>query len=296
MEKFVYCIGDVNWDALVALDNMPDEETQIITNVTWTPGGEAQNTARKLWERKFPVKLVGAIGEDELGDKLLEISPFAEFMRVKKKTGLTIAFIFKDGSRSFITDRGANEDLDPNIINKEDLKNASFVFKGGYWHNKKFREKDGDLKLFRIAKEMNKPTGLNLGWNYEGWKEGQREKLFKVLEYVDYLFLNENELRDLTGEEDLGRAMDYASQYTNLVIHLGEEGCIFKSNKIEANVPVDPIIPMNPVGAGDAFNAGFIMEFLKTGDPIKACKMGNILGREHVSKPPINYMTRSVFK
>ncbi len=287
----VYAIGDANWDALVALNSMPEEEKQIVTDVTWVPGGEAQNTARKLYELGANVKLIAAIGNDELGDQLVEISPFAEFTRFKeRKTGLTIAFTFKDGSRSFITDRGANELLSWDQVNKTDLEKSKFVFKGGYWHNKKFREDGGDKKLFKIAKDLGKTTGLNLGWNYEGWDDGKRDKLLDILENVDYLFLNEEEAKDLANTDSLGRAVDYLADYTTLIVHVGEEGCLFKSKQLEASVPVEPVIPENPVGAGDAFNAGFILELLKTNDPIKACKYGNIIGRNHVSKPPVNYM------
>ncbi len=289
----VYAIGDANWDVLVFLDNFPDEDKQIVSRFYWVPGGEAQNTARKLWELGARVKLVARIGRDELGQHLAKISPFAEFTLDGKKTGTTFAFVFKDGTRSFVTDRGANENLDWSQVDRSDIESSNFVFKGGYWHNLAFRENKYDIKLFKLAKDLGKPTGLNLGWNYTGWDDNKRESLFKLFEYTDYLFLNRDEAEDIT-QETGRKALNTLAEYTNVVLHNGEECCIFKSKSVEAAFPGEPVYPRNPVGAGDAFNAGFILGLLKTNDIGHACKLGNKIAAEHVSEQPTNYISKSI--
>nr|AAZ32101.1 sugar kinase ribokinase family [uncultured euryarchaeote Alv-FOS5] len=291
----VYCLGDVNWDVLVFLDNFPDEDKQVISRFFWLPGGEAQNTARRLWELGANVKLVGRVGDDDLGAEIRRITQFEDLsIDEKAKTGITFAFVFKDGSRSFITDPGANANLDWSQVKKDDIESTDFVFKGGYWHNKKFREAGNDERLFKLAKDLGKPTGLNLGWNYTGWTEEKRDKLMRVIALTDYLFLNEDEAVDITGEKDLRRALSYLSEMTRVVLHRGPDGCLFKSQSVEAGYPVEAVHVQNPVGAGDAFNAGFILGLLQTNDIGAACNLGNKTAAEYISKQPKSYISRKI--
>ncbi len=291
----IYCIGDANWDLLVQTGKLPRMETQQITKFTWVPGGEAQNTARRIWELGKKVKLVARIGSDPLGLALKEITPFADFsLDNSSPTGLTLAFLSK-GKRGFITDRGANENLDWRQVRKPDIEKASFIFKGGYWHNERFRRQRGDEKLFKLAKNLEKPTGLNLGWNYTGWTEKKRERLFRVIELADFLFLNDREAKDITGERRIDRALNMLKEYTSIVLHLGERGCRFVSKDLDFKVKTKPVIPRNPVGAGDAFNAGFIVEWLESHDAIRACKAGNLLAGKYISKPPNRFLPKIKF-
>ncbi len=278
----IYCIGDANWDVLIP-EKKVILEKQIFAKFTWIPGGEAQNTARRLWELGDNVKLVSRLGNDFLGKALADITPFGEFELDKNLgTGITLAFLSGD-KRGFITDRGANENLSWRQVKVRDLENSRFVFKGGFWHNEKFRKEKGDIKLFKKARNLGIPTGLNLGWNYTGWSESKREYLWKTLEFVDFLFLNEKELKDITGKP-LKSGLKEVSEITTVILHYGRKGCILAKKSRVTRIPTRPVKPKNPVGAGDAFNAGFIHEFLRSQDLIRACRKGNEVARRYLER------------
>ena len=281
----IYCIGDANWDLLVH-ETKPVLEKQKITRFEWVPGGEAQNTARWLWRLGNNTKLVSRVGDDFLGRALGSISPFASFSFDESTgTGLTIAFISR-GKRGFITDKGANRNLSWKQVNTRDIKNSEFIFKGGYWHNDLFREGESDYKLFRTASKFGIPSGLNLGWNYLGWTKQRRERLFRVLESVDFLFVNRDEAIDISGKPSLDKALKFLAGFTTVILHSGKHGCEIarESRKFERiRIKTNPLKVENPVGTGDAFNAGFIHEFMASGNIKRSCKSGNRVAALHLT-------------
>lgn len=94
------------------------------------------------------------------------------------------------------------------------------------------------------------------------WIKNSYENLVKVLKRVDLLFINEDELKMLTHENNIFKAadkvFDFGLQY--LVIKRGEYGSIFMDRYRDMFfVPVYPLREIiDPTGAGDSFAGGFM--------------------------------------
>lgn len=88
-------------------------------------------------------------------------------------------------------------------------------------------------------------------WSAESWR---------LVEGLDTFFLNRDELRMITGIDDVSRAASRLSGAVGLpVVTLGPEGCVLPGEDGSfVSVPAAPARVLNPCGAGDSFAAAFL--------------------------------------
>ncbi len=93
------------------------------------------------------------------------------------------------------------------------------------------------------------------------WIHTTRDDLAKVLSRVDCLIINDSEVRDLTGENNVIRGADAirALGPRIVVIKKGEHGCLLFHEDGLFAVPAFPLRDViDPTGAGDTFAGGFM--------------------------------------
>ena len=143
---------------------------------------------------------------------------------------------------------GVFADFKPQIPEK--YRNCDYIFLANI---------DPDLQL-NVLSQMNRPklTALDT-MNY--WIEGKLDSLLRVLEKVDILFLNDSEIRLLTGLNDVFKAgrriFEMGPKY--VMLKKGEHGSVLMSAEdkfFTAIYPVDEVV--DPTGAGDTFAGGFM--------------------------------------
>jgi len=84
-----------------------------------------------------------------------------------------------------------------------------------------------------------------------------------VLRSVDIFLPNEREACKLTGTNDVQDALDALSRLVPIVvIKCGPKGVLAKRGKSQFHAPSLPVEPVDTVGAGDSFNAGFLHKFI----------------------------------
>ena len=98
-----------------------------------------------------------------------------------------------------------------------------------------------------------------------GWKEAK-----ETLPYVDILKCDEAEAEKLTETGDLNKAARIIQGFGPKIVLVtrGARGLVLcHENEVEG-IPVIPAEKLvDPTGAGDAYSAGFIVEYLRTKDP-----------------------------
>ena len=127
------------------------------------------------------------------------------------------------------------------------------------------------------------------------WIENNKEDLLQLIPKVDIVFLDETELRQLTGIKDLIEASKsiIGMGPRVVIIKKGEHGLLMNSIDTDNSfslfacpaLPVDPVI--DPTGAGDSFAGGFMGYLTSVGKGIteisvqdlrKAVVYGTIMG------------------
>ncbi|MCW1298581.1 MAG: carbohydrate kinase family protein [Candidatus Parvarchaeota archaeon] len=255
------CVGDINLDIITdAIKKYPSKDEQIIVDdIKLNIGGSSALCACASSTLGLRTSFIGKCGSDFyslLLEKLRSYNVHANLSK-SERTALTIAITFQDGSRSFITRRGANSELELSDINFELIELSRHLHIAGIWHITRIIPHI--KRILRFAKEHDLTTSLDVGATI---KEENWEILYDFLRYIDILFLNELELKFLTRKNLENGINELRDKVDILSIHLGRKGAItvnkgkiFKSKAFKIKV-------LNPTGAGDVFNAGFIYCFL----------------------------------
>jgi sugar/nucleoside kinase (ribokinase family) len=101
--------------------------------------------------------------------------------------------------------------------------------------------------------------------------EKKRKVVFELMRNFDIIRASVEDCRHIFGERD--RLEEYAideflgSGASVAVVTLGEKGVVARSKEDGAHrIPAYPAHAIDPTGAGDVFSAGFLAEFVRTGD------------------------------
>ncbi|MCF8002019.1 MAG: carbohydrate kinase family protein [Halanaerobiales bacterium] len=110
--------------------------------------------------------------------------------------------------------------------------------------------------------------------------------MLKQTKGIDFCFPNLDEGRALTNEENpeaiLNELLNY---YNNVVLKLGKEGCyIGNQEDINKVSQKRQLTGGDTTGAGDAFSAGFIADYLNNSDLYSAAKRANEVAFKCVNK------------
>jgi sugar/nucleoside kinase (ribokinase family) len=101
------------------------------------------------------------------------------------------------------------------------------------------------------------------------WINGKRDALWKVLEQVDVLLVNDGEARALGNEPNLVKVAKtiLSRGPKHLIIKRGEYGVLLFSDKQVFGAPAYPLEEVrDPTGAGDTFAGGFLGYLAATGN------------------------------
>jgi sugar/nucleoside kinase (ribokinase family) len=233
--------------------------------ITTAPGGSAANQAVWLARAGLAVTIAASIGDDPVGDAALrtlaaEGVQVEKVRRVRRATGVVVALVEPDGQRSMLTDRGANLELTPEMVDGalSAMARVTHVHVSGYCLLDESTRPAG-LR----AVEWARAAGTSLSVDASSAAPLRSLEAGAFLSWVagaDYLLANLDEGAALTS---LGRAEDIverlAEDVGEAVLTLGAGGALVKRSdsrlvRATANAPV----VTDTTGAGDAFCATYL--------------------------------------
>jgi sugar/nucleoside kinase (ribokinase family) len=174
-----------------------------------------------------------------------------------------------------VTYPGAMETLKPEDINENWLSKAGHMHLSSVFLQPALKKEI--VSIFKMAKNLGLTTSLDVQWDpAEKWDLNMKE----LLPLVDVFLPNETELRALTGEQDMDKAIESVKPLINtMAIKMGNKGS--RGVTKETDITIKPFLNkkvVDAIGAGDSFNAGFITGFL-AGKPLPGClEYGNLTG------------------
>ena len=118
---------------------------------------------------------------------------------------------------------------------------------------------DPELQL-KVLDQMDKPELIGCD-TMNFWISSKKQELFEVIRKVDILFVNDDEIKQLTGLENIFEAaemlLEMGPRY--LVVKRGEFGSVLIGENELFFTPIFPVKKvMDPTGAGDSFAGGFM--------------------------------------
>jgi sugar/nucleoside kinase (ribokinase family) len=270
----VIVIGELNVDIILnEIESLPVIGKEIMADsMSVTLGSSSAIFASNLSALGPDVAFIGKVGEDNFADVVLNSlqSKGVDTSHIIKSdslsTGATIVLNYGQ-DRANITYPGAMNDLRLEDIDFDFLASAKHMHFANCFMQPGIRNELSTL--FRRSKELGLTTSFDPQWDPE---EKWDLPLEELLPYVDIFLPNIKEFNFLTRTGTVEEGIQKVGHFAHiLVIKNGSEGALAWDGKdlvIQPAFRNDNVVDC--IGAGDSFNAGFIMEFLKR-KPLKRC-------------------------
>ena len=181
-----------------------------------------------------------------------------------EKKGIILTSLIQSDGKTFRWSGEYKGDLNIALTLSTELGVLS-IFKPRIAHHQKkiknvfLANVDPDAQM-HLLNCMRSPDLVGLdSMNY--WIQTKKKSLLKLLKKVDIYVANDQEARDLTGEQNLIKAARALRAYGPrfIVIKKGEHGVLFYCDKFIFSYPAFPVEEVvDPTGAGDTFAGGFM--------------------------------------
>lgn len=278
--------GDANADLLVeGSDPLEPGVERLASDLNLVLGGSSAITAFNLSRLGARVMFAAVIGRDLFGRFVEEklASGGVDLSGVRRmathKTGVTIWYS-RQHKRAGLTYPGTIAMLECADISKTLLKAARHLHVGAYFLQTRLHV--DAPKLFAEAKGIGLTTSLDCNYDpREQWDSNLRE----VLKHTDVFLPNEDEALAITGASSFSAAArELARLAACVVIKRGAAGAFMVTRTGEFEMPALPTEVVDTTGAGDSFNAGFLAEYTKHGNPESCLRSGMVAAARNVRK------------
>ncbi|PYX83053.1 MAG: ribokinase [Acidobacteria bacterium] len=273
--------GELNLDLILygLPQELPPERESLAERMMLTLGSSSAIVAHNLAALGTRVGFISRIGDDLLGQMAVERIEDAQ-VDVSKlhrsagaTTGLTV-ILQKESGRQIITYLGTIAELIFDDLDLEYLVDARHFHFSSYYLQRGLRPRVADL--FRELKHAGLTISLDTNDDPDDSWDGSLEQ---VLPYVDVFLPNAREARKIARVDDLEAAVRHLSKSVPvLVVKLGAKGALAQRGNERLTSPPVAVHAIDPVGAGDSFNAGFLAQYVRGADLGTCLVSGNYAG------------------
>jgi sugar/nucleoside kinase (ribokinase family) len=245
------------------------------------PGGGALNLACGARSLGASVAVVAKTGADVIGEYLIQyldslgVETRWISQTAKMASAVLLVAVDNEGERYFTGFRAAN-----NFIESADFPEQALAqCRCAFFMGASFRPaaiRDQYLAFMRRAKE----AGLLVAMDALFPKNTEIEYIRQTLELADIVLLNEEELFEVAGTREFDRAGALLSQRTKGVIAIkrGARGSVVITNGDRIVTPAQEVQVVDTTGAGDAFNAAFLVARIRGKGWVEASQIANLAG------------------
>jgi 2-dehydro-3-deoxygluconokinase len=251
--------------------------------------GAESNTAIGLARLGHRVAWISRVGDDEFGQCVLhaiqgegvDVSnvridqqhPTGIYFKERRGAGITRIYYYRaDSAASHLSP----EDLNPDIIGS-----AKYLHLSGITPALSQSCREAVLHAAETAQQASVKISFDPNLRLKLWSLDEAKKFFhEVVSKVNFILLNEEEIQLLTGESNIQKAAKLLIQQgpSRVIIKMGERGARSVSVSEVVHVPALKVEVVEAVGAGDAFDAGFLSGQLRNWSAKQALRLGNIMG------------------
>jgi sugar/nucleoside kinase (ribokinase family) len=280
--------GETNLDLILygLPEEMPTERELLGSRFKVTLGGSSSILAHNLAALGARVGFISHVGCDEMGEialaRLGEGGVDLSHITCRNDVGTGVTLLLPHVRRRHIlTYLGAMAEM-----TVADLDLAYLTSSRHFHLSSLFLQtglQPGLPKLFDQLKQAGLTISLDTNDDPTGEWGGVLDQL---LDKIDLLLPNEDEIKKIAGKPTLEQALDaLASRVPLIVVKCGPRGAVVqRGNKRDWIAPVH-VEPVDTIGAGDSFNAGFLSSYLNGEDPLRAAAMGCITGALSTLRP-----------
>ena len=254
--KKIVVVGSLNMDLVIEVDRIPKMgETIKGEEMSYLIGGKGSNQAVAACRLGNEVRMIGCVGKDTFGDKILkhlkEEGVNVDGIKRDEATFTGIATIFKTKSdNSIVVIPGANDFCDKNLINKniEAIKSADILI----------TQLEIPMETVEYALKVAKENGVKTILNPAPAREISKD----ILGNADFITPNETEFEIISGKtfknanefEEAMIAWQKENPSTRLVVTRGKDGSSYVEDNNIKTMKTIKVDVVDTTGAGDTFN------------------------------------------
>ena len=271
----VLCLGEILYDFLADQPGLPLEQ---VTSWTPYPGGAPANVACALAKLGTPSGFIGCVGQDELGNGLVQLlqdhNVNAAGVQLHPTAPTRTVYVVRSqtGDRTFAgfgthdTTVFADTHLQASQVPASLFEDAEFLVLGTL----ELAYPDSQAAILRalnLADQYYVKIMVDVNWRPVFWKDPAiaPRLIHEVVSRADFLKLSEEEaewLYETTDPEVINHRVD---NLEGVLVTAGEKGCAYHLGGNSGKLPAFPIQAEDTTGAGDSFVAGILHQFLQQG-------------------------------
>ena len=255
MKKLVV-VGSLNMDLVIEVDRIPKiGETIKGDEMSYLIGGKGSNQAVSACRLGNDVSMIGCVGNDTFGDKILkhlkEEGVNIDGIKCDEATFTGIATIFKTKEdNSIVVIPGANDFCNTDLIdeNIETIKSADVLIV----------QLEIPMETVEYALKIAKENGVKTILNPAPARKLSKE----ILKNADFITPNETEFeiianKNFNDENELEESMiawQAENPLTRLVVTRGKDGSSYVEGDEVETIKTIKVDVLDTTGAGDTFN------------------------------------------
>jgi len=262
-------------------------------DIKMVSGGSVANTIKGIARLGGKTVLYGKVGADNYGQAFIDdvrgYGIIPKITRSEQTTGHVISLVTPDAERTMSAYLGATMTYTKEEVLSglsEYIQSSKILHLEGYQLDN--QAKEVVLHAMELAKQHN--TKVSIDVSDPGVIERNKDILKEIVkDYVDIIFLNEDEAKAYTGLEEEEALKKIAEDVDIAVVKLGKRGSlIYHNNQV---YKIDPVLvdAVDTTGAGDTFAAGFLYGYTQNWTLDKAGKLGSIMAAKIVEQMGADY-------
>lgn len=265
----IVCFGDVIDDIVVVPRGPIRDDTDTPSTIRNTPGGSAANTAAWLGALGAPVDLVATVGAGDAARHSLLLPGVVAHLAEHPELPTGAIVVIVDGQRRhMLTERGANAALDSSQVTDALLAEAAILHLTGHT----LLNDAGISGLVDRASAAGVEVSVSPGSSGFIADYGVAE-FARDISGATLVFASLEEGRLLTGATEPAEVAA-ALPFDHVVLTLGTDGVIVSLRGEQFAVPAVSVAVVDPTGAGDAFCAGYLDQWVRSRDARAAATAG----------------------
>ena len=275
----VFCAGEILAD-IIGDVNKKKLDTG---NYKLVPGGSPANVANNLAHLGNKVAMIGALGEDSIGDFLLanlkKSGVVTSYVKQRELPTTLILVNASKGTPDFEAYRMADKQLTMAQVDARQISKAK-IFHTTCFGLSMEPARSTIIAAAKMAKESGVQMSIDLNYAVKIWPKRKKAKrivdeylsmgaLVKVSD-VDFQRLYDRPIKSVE------KVLDFFLKKgaTQVCFTQGDKGVWVADQENESYLPARKIKVVDTTGAGDAFWSGYLSAWLKGASIVEAAKMG----------------------
>jgi len=289
----VLCLGESMALFVPAEDGPPDEV------VTWTRtvGGAESNVACQLASLGLRASWVSAVGDDAFGRAVVSyvesagVDVSGVLVDATRPTGLYVKESDASGSPVRYYRRGsAASGMGPSMLDRLSFDGVRVVHTSGI--TPALSDTCHALMSALVASPRDHLLSFDLNWRPRLWTDRDPAVLRSLAAAADIVFVGADEAAAVWGVGTPEEIRAFLPEPATLVVKQGAEGATLVEGDSVLFQPALRVDVVEPVGAGDAFAAGFLAATLAGWSPRRRLRAGHLqaasaLRTHHDVGPPL---------